>query len=67
LCLNGVDSIVRPNNPKTNTKEYKALRGCWSVRYADDIVLFARTETQIIENYLPKLKYFHKVRGLKIY
>jgi RNA-directed DNA polymerase len=66
LCLNGVDSIVRPDNPKVNTKEYKALRGCWSVRYADDIVLFARTETKIIEDYLPKLESFLKVRGLKI-
>jgi RNA-directed DNA polymerase len=66
LCLNGVESIVRPNNPKVNTKEYKALTGCWSVRYADDIILFAKTETQIIDNYLPKLKKFLKVRGLKI-
>jgi RNA-directed DNA polymerase len=66
LCLNGVDSVVRPNNPKPNTKEYKALRGCWSVRYADDIILFARTETKIIEDYLPKLESFLKVRGLKI-
>lgn len=66
LCLNGVDSIIRPNNPKVNTKEYKNLRGCWSVRYADDIILFARTESKIINDYLPKLKYFLKVRGLNI-
>jgi RNA-directed DNA polymerase len=66
LCLNGVDSIVRPDNPKVNTKEYKALRGCWSVRYADDIVLFARTKTQIVNEYLLKLETFLKVRGLKI-
>lgn len=66
LCLNGVESIVRPNNPKVNTKEYKALRGCWSVRYADDMLLFARTETRIVNDYLPKLKKFLKVRGLKI-
>jgi hypothetical protein len=35
-------------------------------RYADDIVLFARTETKIIKDYLPKLESFLKVRGLKI-
>jgi RNA-directed DNA polymerase len=66
LCLNSVDNIVRPNNPKRNTKEYKAIRGCWSVRYADDIVIFSRTESQIINEYLPKLRAFLSVRGLKI-
>lgn len=66
LCLNGVDEIVRPNNPKHNTREYKALTGCWSVRYADNILLFSRTETQIVEEYLPKLKKFLKARGLTI-
>jgi RNA-directed DNA polymerase len=66
LTLNGVDNVVRPDNPKYDSKEYKALSGCWSVRYADDILLFARTETKITNEYLPKLKQFLKVRGLKI-
>jgi RNA-directed DNA polymerase len=66
LCLNGVDSIVRPNNLKQDSREYRSFSGCWSVRYADDILLFARTETKIINEYLPKLTKFLKVRGLKI-
>jgi RNA-directed DNA polymerase len=29
LCLNGIDEIVRPKMPiNTNSKEYKALKGC---------------------------------------
>jgi retron-type reverse transcriptase len=28
LCLNGVDNVVRPNNPKYDSVEYKALSGC---------------------------------------
>jgi RNA-directed DNA polymerase len=66
LCLNGVDDIVRPKNLKHGSKEYIAYSGCWSVRYADDILLFARTETKIADDYLPKLKKFLKVRGLTI-
>lgn len=66
LCLNGVDNVVRPNKPKYDSTEYKALSGCWSVRYADDILLFARTKTKIIDDYLPKLKKFLKARGLKM-
>jgi len=28
ITLDGVENIIRPNNPIINTKEYVALKGC---------------------------------------
>jgi RNA-directed DNA polymerase len=28
LTLNGVDDIIRPNNPRLKTKAYNDLKGC---------------------------------------
>jgi len=42
------------------------LKGCWSVRFADDILLIAPTKAKIINNYLLKLIKFLKPRGVKI-
>jgi RNA-directed DNA polymerase len=66
MTLNGVDKIVRPNTPRIGTKAYNNLKGCWSVRYVDDIIIISPTREKIVNEYYLKLKEFLKERGLEI-
>jgi hypothetical protein len=65
LTLNGIDNIVRPNSPRIGTKTYNNLKGCWVVRYVDDIIIISPTKEKIEKVYAPKLNNFLKLRGLQ--
>lgn len=66
MCLNGIEEIVRPGNPRIRTKAYNKLSGCWVVRFVDDIIITSPDKNKLINDYLPKLIAFLKVRGLNI-
>jgi RNA-directed DNA polymerase len=69
LCntvLNGIDELIRPGLPKHGTQASKNLVKCWSVRYVDDIIITSPTKSKIVNEFLPKLTEFLKLRGLEV-
>jgi hypothetical protein len=52
--------------PRISTKEYRKLKGHWSIRYVDNIVIVAPTREYLAEHCVPALKEFLAVRDLKM-
>jgi RNA-directed DNA polymerase len=66
ITLNGLENVVRPGLPLTNTGAARKLIGSWLIRYADDFIITSPSRERLIEDNIPKVTKFLSLRGLEI-
>lgn len=66
ITLNGLENVIRPGLPLSNSKEGRKLKGSWLVRYADDFIVTSSCKEKLIEDNIPNIVKFLSIRGLEI-
>jgi RNA-directed DNA polymerase len=66
LTFNGLENIVRPGKPTSQSTAGRKLAGYWVIRYVDDFIITCPTLAKINNEIIPNVKSFLAIRGLKI-